>query len=71
MSVSGCTACQAGGFEALQAYDRAYQARLNEEGAKALASQSQAPAALSPPRFREPADSRRHHRRHHQYQRMR
>lgn len=33
MGVSGCTSCQLGGLEALQAYDRAYQAKLYEETA--------------------------------------
>jgi hypothetical protein len=35
MGVSGCTSCQLGGPEALQAYDRAYQAKRNEEAAAA------------------------------------
>jgi len=40
MGVSGCTACQTGSVEALQAYDRTYQARLNEE------ARQNAPAAV-------------------------
>lgn len=33
MGISGCTACQAGGQDALQAYDRAYQSRLDQQRA--------------------------------------
>lgn len=33
MGISGCTSCQLGGVEALKAYDRAYQAKLNQEAA--------------------------------------
>jgi hypothetical protein len=33
MGVSGCTACQIGGPEALKAYDRAYQANLDAQAA--------------------------------------
>lgn len=34
MGVSGCTSCQLGGVEALKAYDRAYQVKLDAEAAK-------------------------------------
>jgi peptide-methionine (R)-S-oxide reductase len=34
MGVSGCTSCQLGGAEALKAYDRAYQVKLDAEAAK-------------------------------------
>ena len=30
MGISGCTSCQAGGIEALKAYDRAYQLRRSD-----------------------------------------
>ncbi|WP_373976549.1 hypothetical protein NT239_07395 [Chitinibacter sp. SCUT-21] len=42
MGISGCTSCQLGGTEALKAYDRAYQLKLNEE-AKQQAAQIQKP----------------------------
>jgi hypothetical protein len=34
MGVSGCTSCQAGGVEALKAYDHQYQVKLQEEHVK-------------------------------------
>jgi hypothetical protein len=34
VGISGCTACQVGGLEALQAYDRAYEAKLNDQAAQ-------------------------------------
>jgi hypothetical protein len=36
MGVSGCTACQVCGQEALQAYDRAYQLRLDQQHVQAI-----------------------------------
>lgn len=44
MSVSGCTSCQAGGAEALKAYDHRYQTQLDEN-----ARQQQKPAAALTP----------------------
>ena len=31
MGISGCTSCQAGGVEALRAYDQAVQVKRNDE----------------------------------------
>jgi hypothetical protein len=44
MGVSGCTSCQAGGAEALKAYDQAFQVRRDDEAArntKALEAQKE------------------------------
>lgn len=35
MGINGCTACPFGGLEALQAYDRADEAKLNDRAAQA------------------------------------
>jgi len=42
MGISGCTSCQAGGVEALKAYDQAFQLRRDNEArenSKALEAQ--------------------------------
>lgn len=44
MRISGCTACQLGGVEGLQAYDRAYQRKQSEDAART----AQLAAGLTP-----------------------
>lgn len=42
MGISGCTSCQLGGVEALKAYERRFQDKLNQEDDRELKALAEA-----------------------------